>query len=212
MKTEAYKFWVYAISDGNSKGLLIKRQASPSTVQKCKYFYFAGGLSPTFEILHACRGCYVQLAGNKDEKRFVDGLIDYIQQDQAAGGTKIYRMINKEATDGQTYQVVVNHFFGRVESPLLDFFISSDIFKQSVLCKVRNKDEYIGMAEEFGVLSPHNLTVNDLKYIRPIEKVLKAGEENKAQWFRKSGPLAIDFDNNFICPREEILNDLSIKC
>ncbi|MHB9068798.1 MAG: hypothetical protein ACYC54_00350 [Sedimentisphaerales bacterium] len=208
METKAYKFWVYVVSDGKSNGLLIKRQNSANDTQECMYFHFAGGLSPTLEILNACGGHYAQLAGNLDEKRFVDGLIDYIIKDQAAGCTKKNHVISISVTDGQTFQVVMNHFFGRAESPLLDFFINANIFKQAVLSKIRNKDEYIGMAEEFGVLSPHNLTVNDLKYIRPIEKVLKAQEENKAKWFRKSGPLAIDFDNNLICTREKTLDYL----
>ncbi|MEN6384776.1 MAG: hypothetical protein ABFD79_06225 [Phycisphaerales bacterium] len=208
MKTKACKFWVYVISDGKSDGLLIKKQDSPDAAQECEYFHFAGGLSPTFEILSECKGCYEQLSGKTEERRFVNGLIDYIQ---STGGTKKNQTISEKVTDGQPFPKVINHFFERVKSPLLDFFVSADIFRRAVLRKVRNKNEYIGMAEEFGVLSPHNLTVNDLKYIRPIEKVLKVQEEKKAQWFRKSGPLAIDFDNNFIYPRGIILNDLKHK-
>jgi len=209
MKNDGYKFWVYVISDGKSNGILVKRQIADEANQECKYFHFAGGLSPTYEILQACSGDYVQLHGGLDEKRFVDSLINYIVQDSTSGNTKKARVIDSFILDGQDYQTVVNHFFERSESPLRNFFVNPNVFKQNILTKVRNKDnEYIGVAEEFGVLSPHNLVVEGFKYLRPIQEILRIGEAIPAKWFRRTGPLAADFDANTVYCRRQLLTDL----
>ena len=110
MKNDGYKFWVYVICDGKSTGLLVKRQISEGANQECKYFHFAGGLSPTSEILQACNGDYVLLNSGLEEKRFVNGLINYIEQDSAFGSTKKAHIMDSSILDGQYYQTVVNHF------------------------------------------------------------------------------------------------------
>ncbi|MCK5603302.1 helix-turn-helix transcriptional regulator [Candidatus Pacearchaeota archaeon] len=49
---------------------------------------------------------------------------------------------------------------------------------------------------------------DDFIYLRSIENVLKVGMPEEPKWFRKSGPIAADFDDGRIYRREEKLNKL----
>ncbi|MCD4831689.1 MAG: hypothetical protein K8R02_07795 [Anaerohalosphaeraceae bacterium] len=49
----------------------------------------------------------------------------------------------------------------------------------------------------------------NLKYLRNMKDVLKWEDKNvKAKWFRKTGPIAIDFAEEKVCPRSEVLEGL----
>lgn len=46
------------------------------------------------------------------------------------------------------------------------------------------------------------------RYLRNIEQVLRIGTSEKPKWFRKTGPIAADFDDGRVYRREKTLDDL----
>ncbi|MFC1675803.1 hypothetical protein ACFL3G_01920 [Planctomycetota bacterium] len=210
------KFKIYAVIDGNSSGLFAKRQMSKHAHWEEAYFYLTGGLEPTEEIKNACKGNWSLLdRGDYNEDRLLRELVEYAKAADKASDMKMSCEVTEKHHAEKGYQETVNRYFenpkGDAEKlPFKKFFIDAPVFKMSVLKNVRGQHEKVqGMAEEFGVLSPHNIVVRDnFKYLRPIEDVLRIKGNEKSKWFRKTGPLAVDFDTDKVYCRRELLDKL----
>jgi len=50
--------------------------------------------------------------------------------------------------------------------------------------------------------------IGRFRYLRPIEEVLEIGVVREPKWFRKKGPVAVDFDDDRVYRREERLREL----
>ena len=142
MSGEWPKFKVFAVKDGDSYGLLIKRQLSTDVPEEQKYFWFrdAEWLAPTSEIMHACDKCH-ELSGSVYEKRLVKELIDYACAVDQTGNAGVLKSISGKYPNIKGYQGLVDHFFERrrVESPLRDFFIDAHTFKKAqsnLMCQI----------------------------------------------------------------------------
>jgi len=222
-----YRFGVYVITDGNTSGLLLKRKKNKEVYPKYAYFWLKHpqGLIPTKEIKQSCdANCYViehykeyqgqkhKYAKYRDQERIFNELKNY-----AEAVVTNPDMMNKPrkltqdysyATKG--YPEVLSRFFERENSQLRAFLISSKVFKESVLKKQYGNDKVEGMAEEFGARDPHNVFPEEnLRYLRSIEKVLEIGISQDPEWFRKRGPVAVDFDKERIYRRKKTLKQLN---
>jgi len=209
MTSEWPKFKVFAVKDGGAYGLLVRRQMSRDQPEEQRYFWFSDGegLAPTREIMQACDRCH-ELRHSLYEKRLVKELVDYASAVSQTGNMTVVKSVAVKYRDTKGFQGLVDHFFERVNSPLRDFFRDADTFKTKVLAKVRRKDEIVGMAVEFGILSPHCVAISGLDYVKPLEVVLELANE-QPEWFRRQGSIAVDFDNNRIYPRRKLLEDLN---
>lgn len=47
-----------------------------------------------------------------------------------------------------------------------------------------------------------------LKYLKDIKEILKFNGSDKSKWFRKTGPIAIDFAEEKVCPRQEAFKQI----
>ncbi|HEX3006937.1 MAG TPA: hypothetical protein VHO90_04915, partial [Bacteroidales bacterium] len=117
--------------------------------------------------------------------------------------------LSQEYYEDRGYPQFLDHFFAQKRSDLRDFIQSKEFFKEYILKKVHGKDEVIGRAREFKIRNISNFFIeNDLRYFQSAKQVLKAGHSQPSQWFRKSGPLEVDFLDNKVYRREKILNEL----
>jgi hypothetical protein len=209
MEKKTPQFRIFAVKDGDVYGLLVKRQLTNDQPEEQRYFWFrdADGLAPTQEIKLACEQCH-ELSNSVYEKRLIKELVDYASILDQTGNLTPVKSVAGKYYDAKGYQGLVNHFFERVDSHLGKFFVDADTFKTAVLAKVRGKDEIVSRAVEFGVRSPHNIPQGDLYYLKPIEHVLMAGTNEPPKWFRKQGPIAVDFDDGRVYRRAELLDGL----
>jgi len=209
MAIEWPKFKVFAVKDGGAYGLLVKRQISVDQPEEERYFWFRDGegLAPTLEIIQACDQCH-ELYHSVYEKRLIKELVNYASTVGQTGNQRPVKSIGGKYYDTKGYQGLVDHFFERVDSQLRDFFVDADTFKVAVLAKIRGQEKIVGRAVEFGVLSPHSVTISGLDYVKPIDVVLEVGSNEQPQWFRKRGPIAVDFDDNRIYRRTKLMEDL----
>jgi hypothetical protein len=209
MEKKTPRFRIFAVKDGDVYGLLVKRQLTDDQPEEQRYFWFRDpeGLAPTQEIMRACNQCH-ELRSSVYEKRLIKELVDYASIVDQTGNLMPVKSVAGKYYEAKGYQGLVDHFFGRVDSPLRDFFVDADTFKTAVLAKVRGKDEIVGRAAEFGVRSPHNIPHGDFPYLKPIEHILKVGTNEPPKWFRKQGPIAVDFHDGRVYRRAELLNDL----
>jgi hypothetical protein len=210
MSGEWPKFKVFAVQDGDTYGLLIKRQMSADAPEEQKYFYSreVGGLAPTSEIKIACDQCH-ELSPSMYEKRLVEVLIDYACDVHHTGNLRLVKSIGGRFHSRKGYQGLVDHFFEREgESSLRKFFCGPSIFKHKVIQKIRGRDELVGRAVTFGVLSPHGVTFGGFDYLKPIEQVLRMDMDDQPKWFRKTGPIAADFEDGRIYNRSKLFDDL----
>jgi hypothetical protein len=205
------KFKIWAVIDGNSSGLLVEKQTSKEALPERVYFYLKGGLKPTEEILRACSGrVYFLHTENYHERRLFKELISYAVAADKTGEMGAIRVTTEKHHEDKGYQDTVNRYFEKArgyaqEFPFKEFFVSAPIFKAQVLKNIRGEHRKVkGMAEEFGVLSPHQITSNGFKLIEPIQNILKIGSEEEATWFRKSGPIAADFEDGRIYRRKDL--------
>lgn len=218
MADSGWTFWVHLIKDGERTGLLLKRQAMPNGDIQTKYF-FSGtpeGLVPNEHILRACDYSYARLEPRNDERR----VMQLLTACAAVGGTQ------KRLSDTVPLNVVcstdkyseINRLFEDGEkghrnapSELRRFLISYDVFSRFVLKKKRGADVLEIRAKEFRVLPLATLIFrNDFHYLRPIDQVLRVGEDLSPEWFRKEGPIAADFDAGYVFRRTKTLGELSM--
>ena len=208
------KFRIFAVIDGNSYGLLAERKMQDDISWEKVYFYPKGGLRATTEIGKECDNlCYPLMTKNPKEERLFDELIGYARAAANSGNERAVRQtVRKHFSKG--YQDTVNRYFenykrNQEKSPFAEFFIDAPTFKACVLNIVRGQpDKVQGMAEQFGVLSPHQMTSDSNGPLMLIQKVLKVGENKEAEWFRRAGPFAIDFDKDRVYRRRNTLVDL----
>jgi len=78
-------------------------------------------------------------------------------------------------------------------------------------CLDTNRKEYLDGVETTRRLLRAPIVqagVEGFRYLRPIEDVLEVGIEQEPKWFRKKGPVAVDFDDNRVYRREDRLREL----
>lgn len=208
MSDEWPKFRVFVVKDGMASGLLIERQMSLDARTEKNYFWLAvaDGLTPTEEILKACDGIH-ELLGGECNRIFVELLIRFTTFVQKTGILKVRVTNIGKYFSGMKCQRIIDHFFERGDIQLRHFFINAPTFKDSVLTKATRKQELVGEAEEFRVLSPHDIVSISSGYIKPISHVLKVGV-GKARWFRREGPIAADFDGDTVYTRHPLLDKI----
>ena len=70
----------------------------------------------------------------------------------------------------------------------------------------------IGRQEALQILDDDQSTERSvtLKYLRSMKEVLRWDDkDSKAKWFRKTGPIAVDFLEEKVCPRPKTLEHLN---
>ncbi|MFC1792435.1 hypothetical protein ACFL3Q_02480, partial [Planctomycetota bacterium] len=201
------KFRVFAIKDGMTSGLLIERQMSRDAPVEKKYFWLssAEGLAPTTEILNACKGVH-ELVEGQCNSRFMDLLVRFTTFVDQRGKLQVAMNALGKYLRGEKYQRIIDHFFERGDVTLREFFINARLFKDAVITKVASQEQLFGKAEEFRILSPHDI-VGTGHYLKSIAHVLKVGS-SESRWFRREGPLAVDFDCGMVFYRHKTLNEI----
>jgi len=139
---------------------------------------------------------------------FVELLIRYATTVTQTGSLKFTADSIWKGHSAEDCQRLVDRFFERGDRVLREFFVDARTFKQMVIGKVRAREEFVGKADAFIVLSPHEVVAIGSGYLKSISHVLKIGSDEKAQWFRRSGPIAADFDPGMVCPRQSLLTEL----
>jgi len=203
------KFWIYAVVDGESQGLYVKKQKSENVTLQKIYFYLPNGLRPTEEIRKASKYNTKSLYREDDrEERILNEIISYAVNVELHGKRGKFEFMQKYA-ESRGYQEVVDRYYeDDRKSPFKEFFDSAATLKKHVLRNVRGKHNLAeGMAEEFKVLSPHQITIDDFEYLEPISDVLKIGITTPQRCLLKAGPIAADFDSK-IYTRKKLLEDL----
>lgn len=207
------KFWIYAVVDGESRGLYARKQKSEHSEPEKVYFHITNGLKPTAEILKACDGNAKCLYTENDrEVRIFNEIVSYAMN-VALHGRKGEFELTQPYLETRGYQEVVDRYYEDPRmSPFKDFFESAATLKKHVLKNVRGKHHLAeGTAEQFGVLSPHAMMADDFEYLEPIKDVLKIGIVTPPRRLRKAGPIAVDFDQDFdqrVFRRSKPLEDL----
>jgi hypothetical protein len=201
------KFRVFVVKDGMASGLLVERQLSHDMPAEKKYFWLSSGekLSPTTEILDTCQGFHEVIAGecNRSFMNLLIGFTTYVKQ---IGNLKVPPSILNKYLVGEKCQRIIDHFFERGDVILKEFFVNAATFKDVVLAKVTGEEKLVGKAEEFRVISPHDV-IGKCHYLKPIAHVLKVGW-SAPKWFRREGPLAVDLDAGLVYRRSERLTEL----
>jgi hypothetical protein len=78
-------------------------------------------------------------------------------------------------------------------------------------CFDTNRKEYLDGIETTRILLRRpflQADVGQFSYLRPIEEVLEIGVVQEPKWFRKKGPVAVDFEDNRVYRREDRLREL----
>lgn len=210
MSTEKLRFKVFAVFDGNSWGLFVKKINSKTGFTQKAYFYLKNGLRPTHEILKTCEGnSHLLCADDSREERIVNEIISYAKYVNLTGQRKNYEF-SQNYQEQRGYQEVVDRYYESDRfSVFKEFFVSASILKKGVLRNSRgNIYQAEGMAEEFDILDAHSISVEGFKYTRKIEDVMELDTNHKSMWFRKSGPIAIDFKENKVYSRRKLLHEL----
>ena len=187
-----------------ASGLLIERRMSHDIPTESHYFWLssAQGLLPTEEILREC-DIFHELPAVTCNSKFVELLVSFATFVQKTGKFKFQVSTIGKYLSGEKCKRIIDHFFERGDVDLRDFFIDARSFKNAVLTKVTDKEELVGKAEEFRILSPHDVVVKG-HYLKSIAHVLKV-ESGESRWFRREGPLAADFDGGMIYCRHKTL-------
>jgi len=198
------KFRVFVVKDGMASGLLIERQMSRDAPTEKNYYWLsaAQGLVPTEEIISEC-DIFHELSPGTCNVKFVELIVTFATFVHKTGKLKFEVSTIRKYLSGEKCQRIIDHFFERGDVKLRDFFIDAPTFKDVVLAKVTNDEELVGKAEEFYVLSPHDVVVTG-HYLKPIAHVLNVGL-GKSRWFRREGPIAADFDDGKIYRRHRTL-------
>jgi len=201
------KFRIFAVKDGISSGLLIERQMTHDAPTEKIYCWLtvAEGLAPTEEIMKACGNIHELISGECN-RSFMNLLIGFTTFAHHTGKLKVpTETLNKYLT-GKQCQRIIDHFCERGDVILRDFFINPETFKDTVLRKEDNKENLIGSALEFRVISPHDIINIGDGYLKQIDHVLKVGYGDP-EWFRREGPIAVDFAR-MVYPRQMLLEEL----
>lgn len=204
------KFRVFLVKDGYQFGLFFRKTHSSGHIESA-YFYLDNkeGLQPTEEILKACENQWVKLESTRFHDKFFKEIKAYAEAAHQSGKMNAPLPLSEAYPESENFGDIINRVFERGDKKLLKFLESSQIFKRKILQKIFSCDEVIGKAEEFGVFSAHHIFPEDnCRCLRPIQKVLEIGKPGMPVWFRRQGPIAIDFDNNMVYRRQKRLDDL----
>jgi len=210
MSKEWPKFKLFAVVSGKNRGLLAEKQRDLNSLPEKVYFYLEGDLKPTEQILKWCNyNDKCLYAGDYREERIFNEFVSCAITVATTGKKSPFEFTQKYP-EKRGYQEVVDRYYDdNRQSPFKDFFESAAILKKHVLKNVHGK-LYLAepRAEGFSMVSPHSIVADDFQYLRPIKEVLRIDSNDSPKWFRKSGPIAADFNNDRVYWRKKLLKEL----
>jgi len=207
-------FEVYAVEDGPRFGLFIVKSHEDGRSEKVYVFLNdTVGLRPTAEIEEAVRWRFVELDPTRYHRILLAELRAYANHAHATGEMHTIRSLVGHYSDKEKFGDILGRIFERGNEDLATFLVSREVFYDRILKKCRGEDKVEGKAETFGVLSPHDISVTQrLHYLRRAEDVLGSfnvrDATSRAQWFRRQGPTAVDFEAKAFHRRQAELDRL----
>lgn len=217
MSDHEWIFWVYLVKDGERHGLLLKRRAEPGGGTDHAYFFIddGEGLVPNEAILGLCGSSVQGFTPNGDERRILDLLIrcsQFVSRHKDRFETipldEVYDVTQGEYSHEVPKLFETSRSYGNAKSKLRQCLVNWHVFSTCVLEKCAANLLRL-RAKDFRVATSEQLTPNrDMQYLQPIKDVLAIGEEAAPVWFRKTGPVASDFDAGIVFSRQELLETL----
>ena len=236
MAGREWTFWVHLVKDGARDGLLIGRKAEPAGQPEHAYFFDRnGGLPHNEAILRLCGSSIHGFQSPRaDEIRIFDLLrkCALFAQAQVTPPEQIplpsdFRQ-HEEPVRGlpRLFEAAYSTTLRNSDSPLRDFLVDWRTFRASVLDLTSVHGNYVlnVRLRELSVLAPHEvMPVHGLDYLQHVTEVLQIPTQGNpatglqtpdhppsstAEYFRRQGPLAIDFDADTVCARADILSEL----
>jgi len=211
-RTKRPIFYAHEIKKRQQSGLLLQRRFDAYGSPDLAYFYSEepDGLQPTEEILEICPAayCHALQLSNSYEKSIVTELMAYAEATERTG--KIYASKPfAQSHSNQDFLSTVDRFFDQISSPLRDFLGNSQRFTHGLLRQIPGKPELIGRAQRIGVLTPEHIRkATDFQYLQEVTSVLRIGKAGTPRWFRRGGPMEVDFEHNKVFRRKQTLQKL----
>jgi hypothetical protein len=204
-------FRIFVVRKAEALGLLIQKRLSPYD-SRAAYFYSdeADGLRPTNKLRHICSdACHQLVLSNSDEDRIVEALIAYAEASEYTGGMYAARGYAEDLPKSRDLLNTVDRFFDQTTSALRNYLGSSQDFTFAILSQIWGKPKVIGRAERMGVLTPEQAhEVTEFQYLQHFKSILGINKTLEPKWFRRGGPIAVDFDHNKVYPRRQALEEL----
>jgi len=206
-------FRIDAVISGMRFGMLIGKETGRSHGVTWAYFYSldSNGLPPSEEVIRLCRDQLYPLRPSNDEKvvlSLLKNCAEYCAQEVyapvAIPESKVW------CGKGEYSRIVQRLFDATRQSDLAVFIGSYGKYKANILDRDYKTGELIVRAREFLTLRPDEIMPKEPKYIIHARQLLRIGQRDLSPvWFRRAGPLGVDFDNGTVLVCKERLDELT---
>lgn len=205
-------FYIRIVQDGSRIGWLLGKKQSQKEPTRWEYFFLTEAvLQPNNKIREMCQQAVHEFKPTRDEESMLN-LLKACAEYKDKNPDCLQIPLNLVYKNIEDYTRVIPRFFGRTHGclELREFFGNYDVFKENVLCKPPGRNHILVKAKELKTENLPFVLNEQIKYLQPITHVLKIGPKYKETpcWFRKTGPVACDFDGDRVYRRQNLLQEL----
>jgi hypothetical protein len=216
LKASAMDFYIQIVEENYKTGWLLGKKHDQEPIRWEYFSLNEAPLPPEKWVLEYCNKAIHQLKPTNDERWILNLLkecVKYKNKTPHCSQIPLKEVLRNQRED---YSRVASRFFdptrSKEESALRQFFDNYDVFKKNILNKPSGKDFLEVKAKELKIRNSKEFTTNNqILPLQHITEVLKIGTDYKNEkscWFRKTGAIAIDFEENKVYRRKSRVDDL----